>query len=104
MRNLIALLTVGLAACATPTDIYSSEVDLSETSPKPLAEVSQCLQLRWAEAPITAPDGKLNFPMKNGYGQVLGLVTLTPIPEGTLLELRKTGQLMIGGQNWRGCL
>lgn len=104
MRNLIAFLAVALAACATPTDIYSSEVDLSETSTKPLAEVSQCLQLRWAEAPITAPDGKLSFPMKNGYGQVLGLVTLTPIPEGTLLELRKTGQLMIGGQNWRGCL
>jgi hypothetical protein len=104
MRNLIAFLAVALAACATPTDIYSSEVDLSVTSAKPLAEVSQCLQLRWAEAPITAPDGKLSFPMKNGYGQVLGLLTLTAVPEGTLVELRKTGQLMMGAQNWRECL
>jgi len=104
MRNAVALLTLGLAACATPGDIYSSEVDLSETSAKPLAEISQCLQLRWAEAPLTTPDGKTAFPMKNGYGQTLGLLTLTPADGGTLVELRKTGQLMIGGQNWRNCL
>jgi hypothetical protein len=104
MRNLIAIAALLLASCATPQDIYSSEVDVAETTAKPLAEISQCLQLRWAEAPITAPDGKLNFPMKNGYGQVLGMLTLTPVPDGTLIELRKTGQLAIGGENWRACI
>lgn len=103
MRKIILLFSL-LGACATPTDIYSSPIDISATSAKPIAEVSQCLQLRWAEAPITAPDGKISFPMKNGYGQVLGLLTLTTVPEGTLLELRKTGQLAIGGENWRACV
>jgi hypothetical protein len=103
MRNSIVIAALLLAACATPMDIYSSEIDIAETSPKPIGEISQCLQLRWAEAPITGPDGKLSFPMKNGYGQVLGLLTLTTVPGGTLLELRKTGQLAIGGENWRAC-
>lgn len=103
MRTFI-LAALLVAGCATPSDIYSSEVDLSETTARPLAEVSQCLQLRWAEAPITAPDGKLSFPMKNGYGQVLGMLTLTAVSDGTLLELRKTGQLMMGAQNWRTCI
>lgn len=103
MRNLIALSALVLAACATPGDIYLSEVDLSEVSPKSVAEISQCLQLRWAEAPLTTPDGKATFPMKNGYGQTLGLVSLTPTEGGTLIELRKTGQLMIGGKDWRHC-
>ena len=52
---------------------------------------------------ITATDGKLSFPMKNGYGQVLGFLTLTPQGNGTLLELRKTGALMIGGNGWKKC-
>lgn len=104
MRNAIGLLALGLAACATPGDIYSSEVDLSETSPKSVSEISQCLQLRWAEAPLTTPDGKATFPMKNGYGQTLGLLSLSPVEGGTLIELRKTGQMLFGGQNWRACL
>lgn len=104
MRYLLATLPLLLSACATPGDIYASGVDTSEISEKPLAEISQCLQLRWAEAPLQTPDGKTTFPLKNGYGQTLGLLSLSPVEQGTLVELRKTGQLMIGGENWRRCL
>lgn len=104
MRNITIILLSLLGGCATPGDIYASEVDASATSPKPLAEVSQCIQLRWAEAPITAPGGKLTFPNKNGFGQVLGLLTLTPVEAGTLVEFRKTGQLMLGANDWKKCL
>ncbi len=103
MRNIAIGLTALVAACATPADIYSSEIDLAETSAKPIDEISQCLQLRWGSAPITAPDGKLTFPMKNAYDQVLGLLTLSPVENGTRLELRKTGQMIFGGQDWRKC-
>lgn len=103
MNRAILVLALLASACATPGDIYASDVDLSERSTKSVSEISQCLQLRWAEAPITAPDGKLSFPMKNGYGQVLGMLTLSPIEGGTLIELRKTGQMLFGGQNWRSC-
>lgn len=103
MKHLIVIAALALTGCATPGDIYASEVDKSEVSPKSVAEISQCLQLKWAEAPITAPDGKLSFPMKNGYGVVLGLLTLSPHEQGTLIELRKTGQMLIGGQSWRKC-
>lgn len=103
-KPLVLIAALAAASCATPGDIYASEVDLSETSSRPLAAVSRCLQLRWAEAPITAPDGQLSFPMKNGHGQVLGMLTLTSVPEGTLIELRKTGQMLFGGQDWLKCV
>ena len=104
MRKLAIALAVLAGGCATPTQIYSSEVDKREVSSKSISEVSQCLQLRWAEAPITGPDGKLSFPMKNGYGQVLGMLTLTEQGSGTLIELRKTGQMLFGGRDWSKCV
>lgn len=103
MKQLGIAALLALSACATPSQIYSSEVDISDVSAKPISDISQCLQLRWAIAPITAPDGKLSFPMKNGYGMVLGMLTLTPQTNGTLIELRKTGQMLAGGQDWRKC-
>ncbi len=104
MRTLIVLFALCTAACATPGDIYASEVDASATTPKALAEVSQCIQLRWAEAPITGPGGKTVFLSKNGFGQTLGMLSLSPTPTGTLAEWRQTGQQLLGGNDWRKCI
>ena len=104
MKFAAACFALLLSACATPAAIYRSEVDKTATTSKSLAEVSQCLQLRWALAPIVTPDGKTNFPMKNGYGQTLGMLTLTDNGTGTLIELRKTGQMVFGGGDWKKCL
>lgn len=104
MRFAILLSTAALSACATPQDIYQSSVDFDEVTSKSLNDVSQCMQLRYATAPFTTPDGKMSFPIKNGFHQVLGLITLEPNDGGTRVQVRKTGQLMINARDYRKCM
>ncbi|MDP3550607.1 MAG: hypothetical protein Q8R81_09440 [Novosphingobium sp.] len=104
MRSAFLILTIALSACATPQDIYNGEVDFDEVTAKPMAEVSQCMQLRYASAPITTPDGKIGFAIKNGFQQVLGLITLEPAKSGTRIQVRQTGQAIINARDYRNCM
>lgn len=104
MKNTAPLLfAVSLAGCASATQIYNSEVDLAEYSDKPLSEISNCLQMRWAISPLTMPVGATAFAMRNAQGVTLGFVSLIPDGEGTRIELRKTGQLVLGATDYRKC-
>jgi hypothetical protein len=104
MRFAVIVLAAAVGACATPQDIYKSEVDFDETTSKSVAEVSQCMQLRYGSAPITTPDGKTGFMMKNGFQQIFGVITLEPAESGTRIQVRKTGQAMINARDYRHCM
>jgi hypothetical protein len=90
-----------LAGCASAADIYSAGVDETAVIEKPFAEVSRCMSLRMGAAPITEPDGKATFLIGNGY-QTIGMFTLSAVPEGTLVEIRRRSSTVSTGM-WRDC-
>jgi len=102
MRLLIVLSAAALTACASTQDIYESSVDESVFIDRPPAEVSQCLQMRLSSAPITTPDGRQTFLIKNQYGSTLAMMSLAPQDGGTRIEIRRAQSAVHTGQ-WRKC-
>lgn len=92
-----------LAGCASTADIYASAVDDAVTSSKPLQEVSICLQLKYDTPPLTTAAGETTFALKNMQRVTLGTLSLRTVPEGTRVEMRRSGSVGALG-NWRGCL
>lgn len=103
MRTILAISVLALAGCASTTDLHSSAVDQTAHSSKPLANVSQCIQMQLSVAPIADTDGNTTFVIKNGYQAPIGLLTLTPVTDGTTVELRRANSL-VGGGGWQKCL
>lgn len=95
---LLGLLTGG---CATGADIYRAGVDETVVIAKPLVDVSRCMALQLGSAPVAEPDGGIFF-LKGGYGETLALFTLSPIPAGTQVEIRRRGKTVSTGM-WRKC-
>lgn len=95
---LIALLASG---CATATDIYAAGVDETAVIKRPLDDVSQCMTLRMGAAPAVI-DGRPTFMIGNGMGSNIGMISLSPVTEGTLVEIRRRGGTVSTGM-WRDC-
>lgn len=103
MRTAPIVLALALAGCATATDLATSEIDETQTSSKPVAEVSNCLALRLLVSPIDNADGSQTFIIKNGYQAPIGLLTLRATPTGSAVDLRRPNS-MVGGGGWQKCL
>lgn len=102
MNRAAVIACLSLSACASVGDLYGSGVDETFTSTKPIATVSSCLQVKYATAPITTPGGETTFIMKNAQQAPLALLTLTVVPEGTRIDMRRANAINILG-NWRSC-
>lgn len=102
MLKSIVLLVLLTAGCASAANIYSSGVDETAVIQKPLGEVVQCMTLKMGSAPITDPDGKTAFVVKDAYDHPLGLISLSPAAAGTLVEVRRRDSLASTGM-WKSC-
>lgn len=96
------LLTVLLTGCATAANIYDGGVDETAVIEKPLAEVTQCMTMRMEAAPASGPDQKTTFFVKDAYNSTLALISLSPDPKGTLVEVRRRDSLVSSGM-WKKC-
>lgn len=98
----VVLAAAALAGCASVSDMYASPVDATVVSPKPLQEVSSCLQLKYATAPLVAPGGETMLLLKNIQQVTIGILTLSTVPEGTKIEMRRSRSVGALG-DWRSC-
>jgi hypothetical protein len=103
MRAMMLVAAMALGGCASAADIYSSPVDLVETTTASPDAVSGCLQLKYETAPITTATGEQTFLLKNPYGVTLMMLTLKPLNPGTRIELRRPNGIGSSGP-WRDCL
>lgn len=94
-------LTLLLSAC-TAASVYRSPVDETATIARPLVEVDRCMQLQVGAPPITTPDGKTTFVLKNSDDGVQGLISLSAVAGGTRVEIRRISAVVPTGF-WRNC-
>lgn len=97
------VISLMLAGCASVQGTYGSSVDETAETAKPLQDVSACLQTLWGFPPITMTGGETAFPVRNGYGSILSMITLRADGETTIVERRGNFPLLAGG-DWRTCL
>lgn len=96
------ILLLALCGCASSQDIYEAGVDETAIIARPLADVIQCMAIRMGSAPVTDASGKATFFIPNGMGASIGMFTLSAVPEGTLVEIRRRGGTVSTGM-WRDC-
>ena len=102
MRTLLPVLLIVLSGCASAADVYAAGVDETVVIERPLAEVTECMALRMGSAPVQTQDGKATFLIDNGYGAVIGMFSLSAVPEGTQIDIRRRGGTVSTGM-WRDC-
>lgn len=104
MRTIITAAALLVSGCATSIPgIQREPVQATYTSAKQPLEIARCFKAKMPGLDVYPGENEVSVSNKNQFGAILMNWTIRPVPEGSVIDLRKTNSMTPGQAQMEQC-